>query len=291
MKILIGVDATPSCQEAVQAAAARPWPAESNFLLVTAIDPFFFVRAPVLLDQAKKCAHHHLKPMADCLHRAGWNTATEVILGNPRRALSVFACDWRADLVMVGSRALSDTQRLFLGSTAQSLLRRAPCSVEVVRAGDGNKHADRGRGMKLLVATDGSKFSVAAVRSVAGRPWPKDTNIKIISVPGLVLLSRECPYFEQHQVQELNVASMKESEGAVAFATGILSRPGLRVQSDVPLVHDTPSKIILDEAEKWGADMIVVGSHGRSGFDRFTMGSVSETVALYAGCSVEVIRE
>jgi nucleotide-binding universal stress UspA family protein len=45
---------------------------------------------------------------------------------------------------------------------------------------------------------------------------------------------------------------------------------------------DRVFRVILDEAEKWNADVIVLGSHGRSGFDRMVMGSVSETVALHA---------
>jgi nucleotide-binding universal stress UspA family protein len=291
MKILVGVDATPSCQGVVQAAAARPWPAGSSFLLATAIDPFFFARAPALLAKAKKCAQQHLEHTAECLQNAGWNITSEVIVGNPRRAISLFARDWGAELVMVGSRDLSDTKRLFLGSTSQSLLRRAPCSVEIVRTHDPKKPTGTDKGMKLLLATDGSEFSVAAVRSVASRPWPEGTQVKVISAPGLVLLLRECPYFEQHQVEELNAASMKESHQAIASAMGMLSGSGLKVHSGVPLLHDTPSQILLDEAEKWHADMIVIGSHGRSGFDRFTMGSVSEAVALHADCSVEVIRE
>jgi hypothetical protein len=67
LKILMGVDATPSCREAVQAAAARPWPPGSSFLLVTAIDPYFFARALALLDQAKKCAREHLERSAESL--------------------------------------------------------------------------------------------------------------------------------------------------------------------------------------------------------------------------------
>jgi nucleotide-binding universal stress UspA family protein len=258
---------------------------------VTAIDPFFFARAPALLDQAKKCAREHLERTAEVLHHAGWNTATDVILGNPRRVISGFARDWKADLVMVGSRDLSDAKRLFLGSTTQSLLRRAPCSIEIVRTFDRKNRPDSDTGMKLLVATDGSEFSEAAIQCVASRPWPEGTRIKVISAPALVLFLRECPYFERQQVEALNLASLEDSQAAVALAVGTLSKSGLPVHSDVPLLHDTPSKIILDEAAKWHADMIVVGSHGRSGFDRFTMGSVSEAVALHAGCSVEVIRE
>jgi nucleotide-binding universal stress UspA family protein len=56
------------------------------------------------------------------------------------------------------------------------------------------------------------------------------------------------------------------------------------------VIEERPYRVILNEAESWQADLIVVGSHGRSGFDRVVMGSVSEAVALHATCSVEVIR-
>jgi nucleotide-binding universal stress UspA family protein len=51
-----------------------------------------------------------------------------------------------------------------------------------------------------------------------------------------------------------------------------------------------PKEVILEEAEKWNADLIVVGSHGRRGFKRFLLGSVSEAVAMNAHCSVVVVR-
>jgi nucleotide-binding universal stress UspA family protein len=53
----------------------------------------------------------------------------------------------------------------------------------------------------------------------------------------------------------------------------------------------TPQELILKEAADWGADLIVLGSHGRRGFSRFLLGSVSEAVASHAPCSVEVIRQ
>ena len=98
MRILVGVDATPSCQGVVQA-AARPWPAGSSFLLATEIAPFFLARAPALLAEAKKCAQQHLEHTAESLQNAGWNVTSEVILGNPRRAIKLFARDWGADMV------------------------------------------------------------------------------------------------------------------------------------------------------------------------------------------------
>ncbi len=64
--------------------------------------------------------------------------------------------------------------------------------------------------------------------------------------------------------------------------------PGATVETLIPT--GDPRGVILDTAEAWPADFIVLGSHGLRGFDRFLMGSVSESVAVHAHCSVEVIR-
>jgi nucleotide-binding universal stress UspA family protein len=52
----------------------------------------------------------------------------------------------------------------------------------------------------------------------------------------------------------------------------------------------SPRSVILDEAESWGADLVVVGSHGYGAWQRFLLGSVSQAVVSHAKCSVEVVR-
>lgn len=52
----------------------------------------------------------------------------------------------------------------------------------------------------------------------------------------------------------------------------------------------SPKQVILDEAESWVADLIIVGSHGYGAWDRFLLGSVSNAVATHAKCSVEIVR-
>ena len=54
--------------------------------------------------------------------------------------------------------------------------------------------------------------------------------------------------------------------------------------------NERNKEIILDEAERWGADLIVVGSHGRRGLKRLWLGSVSQAVVSQAKCSVEIVR-
>jgi nucleotide-binding universal stress UspA family protein len=69
---------------------------------------------------------------------------------------------------------------------------------------------------------------------------------------------------------------------------GLAGTPGVSVTSKVAEGH--PADTILDEAERWQADLIVVGSHGFGPVKRRLLGSVSQAVALHAPCSVEIVR-
>lgn len=288
MRVLVAVDGSKASEIVLQEALSRPWLHGTRFFLTTIVDPFFFTRAPLLLEEAKAAVGKFLQEAAEKFTAAGWQTEVDVPLGNPRRAISKCAEDWRADLLLVGSHGLNALERLALGSTVRAVLRHTKCSVEVVRAQ--KKDATGRHNMRILLATDGSEFSTAAVKVVADNPWSKDTEVKIISVPEFTLWLGEYPYFQEAQVEELNKSALDAAKAAVARGKEILSRAGLTVTSDVPVDRDAPVKTILEKAKEWGADLIVVGSHGRRGFDRWALGSVSESLAMNAHCSVEVVR-
>jgi nucleotide-binding universal stress UspA family protein len=289
MRVLVAIDGSKASEIVLQEALERPWVPGTRFCLVTVVDPFFFTRAPLLLQEAKEAAGKFLEEGAERFRAAGWETETDVALGNARRAISRCAEDWRADLVLVGSHGLNILERLTLGSTVRAVLRHTKCSVEVVRAPKKEAVAER-RNKRILVATDGSEFSAAAVKTVAEGAWPKETEVKIISVPEFTLWLGEYPYFQRTQVEELNKSALDAAKAAVALGKEILSGAGLTVTSDVPVNREAPAKTILEEAKEWGADLIVVGSHGRRGFDRWALGSVSESLAMNAHCSVEVVH-
>ena len=63
-----------------------------------------------------------------------------------------------------------------------------------------------------------------------------------------------------------------------------------RVEALFKIQHHSPRDAIVEEAERWGADLIVVGSHGYRGPERALLGSVSQAVATQAKCSVEIAR-
>ena len=143
--------------------------------------------------------------------------------------------------------------------------------------------------MRILLAIDDSRFSQAAIETVIEQARPHDTDVRILHVvesPPL-LVAREMGGYDP--ALETALESQKQNaEALVLKAAELLRAHGLKVAATLE-VGDPKSKI-LDVAEEWRADLIVVGSHGRRGFERFLMGSVSDAVARHAKCSVQIVR-
>lgn len=289
MKVILAIDGASPDEKVVKAALARPWPSGSYFCVLNVLNPHPFARIPLLLERAKAHIRQNLEEAASRLQDTGGNVTTELVMGSPRRAINTFAGDWHADLIMVGSTTLRPWERQLIGSTPRSVFRRGPCSVEVVRPGQENTNGDPKPYMKILVATDGSEFSTAALHSLAERPWPSGSKLKIISVPEFPPLE-ELSYLNAGEADDLRVACEEEATICAARGVKMLAGSTLNVYSDIPKERERVFQVILNEAEKWEADMIVLGSHGRSGFDPLDIGSVSEEVGLRSKCSVVVIR-
>ena len=294
MRVLIAQEAHSGERVSVTAAAGRPWPAGTSFCVLHSNVPLTPpMLVPRLFATPKTALLQRLDHAAEPLKEAGWNVRTEVVEGSPRRTINEFAKEWGADLVMAGAHEQSALGRLCLGSTAQAVMRHAPCSVEIVRVRSQEGAGANEVGLKILVGTDGSEFSLAALRSVAERPWPAGSQVKVISVPEFIL-AKDASYLEKHPVKDLSdlgAASIEDAKKCIAEARELLAGCPLPVIAELPEYEERPFQVILHEADQWRADLIVLGSHGRSGFDRFVMGSVSEAVGLRAKCSVEVIRD
>jgi nucleotide-binding universal stress UspA family protein len=188
---------------------------------------------------------------------------------------------------MIGSRGHGTFERLLLGSTAQAILRHAHCSVEVVRATPARSSTSS---MKVLIPTDGSDCANNAIKSITSRPWPQGSHFRVISCPEFPVLVGDYPFFGGEQLTEITTASEDHSREAAQHASQLLEKSGFTIETEVTAPKDTPAHAILSAADNWKADLIVIGSHGRRGFDRLVLGSVSESVALHASCSVEVVR-
>lgn len=142
--------------------------------------------------------------------------------------------------------------------------------------------------MKVLLAIDDSKFSEAATQAVIQQMWPDRTDVLVLHVVEPLLL---IPYEYIGDVTTLQAAqkeALKKGKELVVCAKEQLEKAGFKAQTAVK--EGDPKSTILDYATHTSVGIVVVGSHGRKGLDRFLIGSVAESVARHAGCSVWIVR-
>ncbi|HZM98604.1 MAG TPA: universal stress protein [Pyrinomonadaceae bacterium] len=146
--------------------------------------------------------------------------------------------------------------------------------------------------MKILLAVDGSSCSDAAVDEVARRPWPEGSLVKVLTAFELPTPpTPEAWALPINYFQEMDTALRKQAEDIIDRALQTLKSSANKSFSiDAVLLPGPPRTVILEEAENWGADLIVLGSHGYRAWERFLLGSVSQAVVSHAKCSVEVVR-
>jgi nucleotide-binding universal stress UspA family protein len=141
--------------------------------------------------------------------------------------------------------------------------------------------------MKLLLATDDSEYSQEALKQVATHFNPQTTEIKILHVLTPASYSTP-PQMSRRYAPEME-ESEKEARSNVEHWGKQLRAAGFAVDATVEIgeVRST----IIDSAANWGADLIVVGSHGHKGLERLLLGSVAESVVRHAKSSVLVVRK
>jgi nucleotide-binding universal stress UspA family protein len=292
VKVLLAVDASTPSEDAIQAVAGRPWPPHTTMEVISVVEPSYVWNVPSLVDGLRQIAEEQIQAIANRLRASGCAVTTRMLFGDPKAVIVDRAAETRADLIVVGSHGTDGLRQLLLGSVANAVIRFASCSVEIVRASAHDGTGDRV--FRILLATDGSEYSEVAARSVADRPWPAGCEIRVFSVVELhvpLFQAPYPPYLNPHAMEDLRGEAMRRAEQALMAAEQIVVDAGLPESSTVAVPVATPQELILKEAADWGADLIVLGSHGRRGFSRFLLGSVSEAVASHAPCSVEVIRQ
>jgi nucleotide-binding universal stress UspA family protein len=138
--------------------------------------------------------------------------------------------------------------------------------------------------MNVLVAVDDSADSEACLREVATRPWPNDTQVRVLSVTHTLAAAPLPAGGLLPMENEFTEAARRVAEHGmeVLRAGGLNAR--LRVR------HGGVGSEIVEEAREWPADLVVVGTHDRSALQRTLRGSVADYVVHHAPCSVEVVR-
>lgn len=140
--------------------------------------------------------------------------------------------------------------------------------------------------MNILLAIDDSKFSGAATQAVIRQFQSGEAVVHVLHVVEPVSFTPP-PQMDAQYYPELR-GQVKEGEKLVERTAKTLREAGFNV--DTKVEKGEARGLIVDEAKKWPADVVVLGSHGKKGLTRFLLGSVSEAVARHAPCSVVIVR-
>lgn len=217
--------------------------------------------------------------------RARWDVAA----GDPAEAILEAARREDVGLIVICTHGRSGLRRWALGSTAERVLRSTERPVLLVRARSG---ADATEARTILLASDGSEAARAAVDPAAAWAARFGAEIAVLSVdvPEVVPLSAGGSTLAGPWAVPAPVGAPAREEGR-AVAEGLaeeIAARGIRAHGES--ATGDPARTIVERAKALGAGLIAMATHGRSGLDRWFMGSVTEKVLREAETPMLVVR-
>jgi nucleotide-binding universal stress UspA family protein len=306
MKILIAYDGSESAAAALEDLKRAGLDDEAEALVMSVADVFVPdpvsdgrdngrpVHIPDAVKRAHERAQHQLEQAEVLAGRATetiksmfpkWRVSYHAEADSPAWAVIRRADDWKPDLIVMGARGHSVFGgRLILGSISQRVLYEARCSVRIARGP--RKHTDRS--IRILIGVDNSSDSKAAVEAVCNRHWPTGTEVALLAVVDTVMPVTTSKQSVMKWIEVGDEENWDEVRELFEPSAQRLRNVGLRAA--VLIRRGNPADQILEEADTWGADCIIVGAKGIRGVDRLLLGSVSSAVSARAHCSVEVVR-
>ena len=292
--MMVATDFSPTAEAALEWAAGLLEARGGTIVLVHALDlhgPLTdFLPSPADLDEhVQGAATARLAELAASLGERGIAAETRLELGVASQAVVRAADEVRPDLMVVGSRGLTGVAHLLLGSTAQRIVQHAPCPVLTVHPADrrapGQENADRVR--HVLLPTDFShdaELAARAARDLLGATaGARITVLHAYHLPVEYTAYGTIPTGLPFQQDVAAVADEKLAEVAATLAAD-----GLQV--DTLAREGYPPDVIVDAARELAADVIAMGTHGRTGLRHLLLGSNAERVVEHAPCPVLTVR-
>lgn len=253
-------------------------------LLVPSRATDFVPSPPDFTEALQEAASGRLNEITTRVREMGVEVSAELKLGVPSQVIIEAATQQDADLVVIGTRGLSGLRHLLLGSTAERVVQHAHCPVLTVHPGDADKHRPLDT---ILVPTDFSKDAetayFAALNLLGRQSSTKVVLLHVYHLPyeytayGTIPTSLD--YFRDVEgAAEERLKTLAEEIRKQGFKVETLAREGF------------PPEVILGEAQTAGADLIAMGTHGRTGLAHLVLGSTAERVVQRADCPVLTVR-
>ncbi len=245
-KVLIAYDGSKCADAAIEDLRRAGLPERAFAIVMSVIEDWLCEPLSVehleLLAQRASARINSLMPV--------WSVEPLVSFGSAASVIIEKAEEWRPDLIIAGSHGRGAAGRAFFGSVSQKLAHDAHCTVRVARC----HTVEPGAPVRLIVGVDGSKGAEAAVGAVAERQWPRGAEARVVNSSWKIPIApseKALSHFAERDAGENGVA-----EGMVEAAAERLQAAGFA--TSVATEDEEPKRLLLSEAENWGADSIFV---------------------------------
>lgn len=294
MRVLLAYDGSPDADAAVALARNVRWPAGSAIRIVAVVESALLYTppmpsAPVVASRIEAevaaAAEEGVQAAAGTLASEDRTVEPVVVRGRPASVILEEARGFGADLLITGSRGRGRITRLLLGSVSAEVVEHAPCPVLVTRAESISR---------AVLAVDGSPAAAAAERIVSTWPLFEGVPVEVVSVAEVMEPWRFNLAPPRHHAVAAQHAS--DVEEAKAHHTRIADEAADRLRSAgreavARMRTGDAAGEILGAAGDGAADLIVMGSRGRTGLTTMLLGSVARNVLQSTTSSVLVVRD
>lgn len=296
MKVLLAIDGSEAAGLAVDLVAGVGWPAGSQIIVAEAVETgtalfggpwpaVVMIQTEDVEELVRAEAHRTVTDACRRLKRPDVSVEEVVLRGRPATAIVDRARGMRADLVILGSRGHGTIESMLLGSVSAEVVDHSPGPVLVARG----RRIER-----VVLGWDGSSCATRAADLLTAWPIFAGSHVRVVSVADV-----EVPWWTgfpeagspelMPMYVEATEASRRQHDELAQAMVARLQAGGLTAEPDRR--DGDAATEILAAANAFNADLILIGTHGRTGLKRVVLGSVARNVLHHATCSVVITRE
>lgn len=279
--ILVATDFSPCAEGAIDWAVEVARTHGAKLLMMHAL------QAPLLVEADRNRCEEVLAERAEAIRSTGITVESKIFVGSGATASTIVeaAKAAGADLIVAGTNGQTGLLRVYLGGTASHVVRHASCPVMTIHP----EHARQHRPIRhILVPTDYSADAALALCEAVRLLGPVSSSLQVVILHVYRLHPHVVypwtPSAPAHRRSELAHETQRHLEKIAAP----LRELGLDIQVVAQEGH--PPEVIDAEANRVAADVIAMGTHGRSGLNRLLFGSVAERVLPRAPCPVFTVH-
>jgi len=213
---------------------------------------------------------------------------------DPAPVILRYAEEHDIDLIVMGTHGRRGIRRMMVGSVTEEVMRLSPCPVFTVRRPD---RPDESTGAwtvdRVLAAVDLSERSIFAARHAARLAATYEAKLTLALVIDAVMLPTSMVPYAEAEVPTVDFEELqRKAEKDLADLADHLQDevPALRGHVEIRVEVGHPVRDLVEMIETTGVDLLVLGSHGRTGVERFLMGSVAEQLVRLAPCPVFTLK-